>query len=359
MNTSRVRAVALALVLVLATPTLVGVAAADERVGGTVVVAEGETVEGNLQAVGGTVVVRGTVDGNLEAFAGTVSIADSGEVTGSVQGAAGSVTIDGAIGGDVQIAAGSLDIGEAATITGDVETGVGSFSLAGTVEGSVQVGASSITLGPSASVGGDFVYDGDLNRAPGAAIGGELREDPSLSGAEFGGFGAVADWLFTAYSVVTTLVFGAILLLVAPGVARTAADGTRERPLRVAGAGFLAFLAGPVLLVALMLTIIGIPLAFLWLFVWVVLLISGFVLGEYAVGAWLLSVADYENKWLALAVGVLAVYALGRVPVLGGIVEFAVLLVGLGAFAVVFWRWVRDRRSGDEPAGDADAEVAA
>jgi hypothetical protein len=358
MHRSRVSAVVLAFVLVLATPA-VGVAAADERVGGTVVVEEGETVAGDLQAVGGTVVVRGTVDGNLEAFAGTVTIAESGEVTGSVQGAAGSVSIDGAVGGDVQIAAGSLVIGTPATIAGDVETGVGSFALDGTVDGSVEVGAGSIALGSTASVGGDFVYDGDLTRAEGATIGGDLREDPSLGGAEFGAFDAVAGWLFTAYSVVTTLVFGAILLVVLPGVASAAADGTRERPLRTAGAGFLAFLAGPVLLVALMLTIIGIPLAFLWLFAWVVLLLAGFVLGEYAVGAWLLSVADYENKWLALAVGILAVYALGRVPILGGIVEFLVLLVGLGAFAVVFWRWVRDRRS-DEPAeGSADTETAA
>jgi cytoskeletal protein CcmA (bactofilin family) len=357
MNQRRVSAAVLALVVVLATPA-VGVAAADERVGGTVVVEAGETVDGNLQAVGGTVVVRGTVTGNLEAFAGTVDIADSGEVTGSVEGAAGSVTIDGAVGGDVRIAAGSLDIGEAATITGDVQTGVGSFSLAGAVEGNVEVGAGSITLRDTASVAGDFVYDGDLTRASGATIGGELREDPSLGGGEFEAFGFVAGWLFTAYSIVATLVFGAILLALLPGVAGVASDETRDRPLRTVGAGFLAFLAGPVLLVAFMLTIVGIPLAFLWLFAWVVLLISGFVLGEYAVGAWLLSVADYENKWLALAVGVLAVFALGRIPVLGGFVEFAVLLVGLGAFAVSFWRWLRDRRRDDPAEGSADAEAA-
>ncbi|WP_458209401.1 hypothetical protein [Haladaptatus sp. NG-SE-30] len=52
------------LVLLLVFATIPGIAAAESRAGGTIVVEEGETVKG-LEAFGGTVIVRGTVDGDL------------------------------------------------------------------------------------------------------------------------------------------------------------------------------------------------------------------------------------------------------------------------------------------------------
>ncbi|MDH5018877.1 bactofilin family protein [Halobacterium rubrum] len=358
MNRKQVRAVALAVVLVVSMPALVGVAAAEERFGGTVVVEEGETVSDDLQAVGGTVVVRGTVDGNLEAFAGSVVLAEGGTVTGTVQGAAGSVTIAGSVGEDVEIAGGSIDVAETATIAGDVDTGAGSFTLDGRVDGTVRVGAGSILLGSTASVGGDFLYDGDLSQSGGATVDGELRQDDSIaSGGGFQSSGMqVASWLFTAYGVAVTLVFGVIVLALLPGVAAATVSDTREQPARTAGIGFLALFAGPALFAALLLTIVGIPLAFLWLLVYGLLVLVGFVLGEYAVGAWLLSLADYENRWVALLVGVLAVFALGEVPILGGLVEFVVLLLGLGALAAVLWRRIRGRRR-TETAADAAAST--
>jgi len=353
MDREKLRAVALALVLVVSLPVLSGVAAAEERTGGTVVVEEGETISEDLQAVGGTVVVRGTVDGDLQAFAGTVVLAESGTVTGSVEGAAGSVTIAGEVGEDVGIAGGSIEIADTATIAGDVDVGSGSFSLDGRVDGTVRVGAGSILLGSSASVGGDFLYDGELQQAEGATVDGEVRQDSSISGAEFEGLPMVAGWLFTAYSLALTFVFGAILLLLLPGVAAGAVFDSQERPARTAGAGLLALLGGPALFVALLLTVVGIPLALLWILVYVLLLLVGFVLGEYAVGAWLLSLADYENRWVALLVGVLVVFALGRVPFVGGIVELVVLLLGLGALATAFWRHIQRRRGADPTTGPA------
>jgi hypothetical protein len=355
MNRKQVRAVALAVVLVVSMPALVGVAAAEERFGGTVVVEEGETVSDDLQAVGGTVVVRGTVDGNLEAFAGSVVLAEGGTVTGNVQGAAGSVTIAGSVGENVEIAGGSIDVAETATIAGDVDTGAGSFTLDGRVDGTVRVGAGSILLGSTASVGGDFLYDGDLSQGDGATVDGELRQDDSISGGGFQGAGfQVASWLFTAYGIAVTLVFGAVVLALLPGVAAATVTDTREQPARTVGVGFLALFAGPALFAALLLTVVGIPLAFLWLLVYGLLVLVGFVLGEYAVGAWLLSLADYENRWVALLVGVLAVFAVGEVPILGGLVEFVVLLLGLGALAAVLWRRIRGRRR-TETAADAAA----
>jgi len=338
------RALALAVLVVLSMPLLAGVAAADERAGGTIVVEEGETVTGGLQATGGTVVVRGTVEGDLQAFAGNVEIAETGTVTGDLQGAAGSVRIAGTVEEDVEVAAGSFTIAQSGTVGGDVEAAAGSFLLDGTVEGSVQVGAGSITLADGAVVGGDFVYDGELTRAGGATVDGELREDPDLALDVFPGIPAFVGWLATLSSILLTLVVGALLLAVFPGTSAAIAERAISSTLRTLGVGFLALLAGPLLFVLLLVTIVGIPLAVLWLLLYVVVLLLSFVWGEYAVGAALLSLGDYDNRWAALVVGVLVVFVLGRVPILGGIVEFVVLLLGLGGLSLSLVGWGRRRR---------------
>jgi len=344
------RAVVLALLVVLSVPLFAGVAAADERAGGTIVVEEGETVTGGLQATGGTVVVRGTVEGNFEAFAGTVEIAESGTVTGNLEGAAGNIRIAGTVQGDVQAASGSLAVAESGAIGGDVEAATGSFSLDGTVDGTAQVGAGSITLGESATVGGDFVYDGELTRADGATVQGELRQDSDLALEVLPGLPAVAGWMATLYSILLTLVVGALLLFVFPGTSAAIAAGATESPLRTLVAGFAALFVGPLLFVLLLVTIVGIPLAFLWLVLFVFLLLLSFVWGEYAVGAALLSPTDYANRWAALVLGVVVVFLLGRVPILGDAVEFLVLLLGLGGLALAILGWGRRRRSDDTAA---------
>jgi len=341
------RALAVALVVALAVSTFAGVAAADERAGGTIVVEEGETVTDGLRATGGTVVVRGTVEGDVEAFAGSVEIAESGTVTGDLGGAAGSIRVAGTVGGDLAAAAGSIDVSESGTVGGNVNAGAGSFALAGTVDGTVRIGAGSSSLAPTASVGGDFVYDGELTRAEGATVDGDVRRDSSLGSAQVDVLPDVAGWLLSLYFLALTLLVGALLLVALPGVSGTVAEATANSPLQTLGAGLLALLGTPVVLVLLMFTVVGIPISLFGVFLYVLVVLLGFVWGAYAVGAWLLSLADRANRWLALVLGVLVVHAAGYVPVAGGFVEFAVLLFGVGGIAVAAYRHFQRRRGGD------------
>ncbi|MGB9964437.1 bactofilin family protein [Halobacterium hubeiense] len=344
------RALVLALVAVLALSTFAGVAAADDRAGGTVVVEEGETVTNGLQATGGTVVVRGTVEGDLDAFAGAVDVAESGTVTGDLSGAAGSIRVAGTVDGSVDVAAGSIDVTETGVVRGNLTGGAGSFTHAGTINGSVRVGAGSVALASTASVGGDFVYDGEFTQAEGATVGGEVRHDPDLGSMQVSVLPEIASWLLTLYFLALTLFVGALLLVALPGVSATVADATANSPLRTLGAGFAALVGAPFALVLLSLTVVGIPVAVVGAFLYALAVALSYVWGAYAVGAWLLSQADREHRWLALLAGVLAVHAVGYVPFLGALVEFAVLLFGLGGLTVAAYRHVRQRRSGDASA---------
>lgn len=341
------RALVFALVAVLAVSTFAGVAAADERAGGTIVVEEGQTVTDGLQATGGTVVVRGTVQGDLQAFAGTVDVTESGTVTGDLAGAAGSIRIAGTVGGSVDAAGGSIDITESGVVRGDVKAGAGSFTHAGTVDGTVRIGAGSVALASTASVGGDFVYDGEFTQADGATVGGEVRHDPNLGSMQVSVLPDVAGWLVTLYFLALTLFVGALLLVALPGVSATVADATATSPLRTLGAGFLTLVGAPFVFVLLLFTIVGIPLAVVGAFLYALVLALSYVWGAYAVGEWLLGLADRESRWLALAAGVLAVHVVDYVPFLGGLVEFVVLLFGLGGLTVAGYQHARRRRADD------------
>ncbi|WP_276258725.1 bactofilin family protein [Haloglomus litoreum] len=349
------RGVALLVALLVVLAVVPGSAAAESRAGGTVVVAEGETVAG-LEAFGGSVVVRGTVDGNLQAFAGDVTVTESGRVTGNVGAAAGSVRIAGTVVGDVEAAAGSIEVTPSGEVGGDLQAAGGSVVLAGTVRGDATLAGESVVLAGSAVVDGGVEYDAESFRNDGAAVGGSVVRNDNLGGVSIGSpaDALLPGWVASVYGVLVNLVLGAALLLVFPAVSRRIADRAVESPLAAGGVGLLMVLVAPIALVLVALTIIGIPLSLLGLFLFLFTLWVGLVYGGYTVGEWLTDAADVDNRWLALAVGVVLVALAGRLPIVGGLVTAIVTLLGLGALALV----VRDARRDDEDTAPPTATEA-
>lgn len=359
-------AVLLALVVVLG--VVPGVAAAQggatERTGGFVEVAAGETVAGDLSAVGGTVVIAGTVTGTLEATGGSVVVTPTGVVEGDLVALGGSVLVEGEVSGDTQATAGSVFLREGARIGGSFEAAAGSVRLDGTVDGDVQAAGQTVTVGPTAVVGGDLLYDAEtFTRAPESTVAGAVRAesgivtpDPAFAPPAIPrGVGAV-------YGLLANLALGVVLVLAAPRFTTAVTTLGTETALRSGGAGLLALVGVPIALVLVALTVVGIPLSVAGALAFVLLLWVAFVYGCLVAGTWLLSFTGRTGRWLALAVGLVVVTLVGLVPFFGGIVEFLVLLVGLGAFVLA----LRGTRSGDDggfvfgaPEDDSTEESAA
>jgi cytoskeletal protein CcmA (bactofilin family) len=130
MNSSRITAcrhvVVVLAVVALLSPLATGLATAQsvQSASGAIVVDEGETVDG-IDAAAGTIVVRGTVAGDISGAAGSVQIAETGRVDGDVQVAAGTVFVDGAIGGNAEVGAGAFELTETGRIDGSLDVGAG------------------------------------------------------------------------------------------------------------------------------------------------------------------------------------------------------------------------------------------
>lgn len=348
--------VALTVFLVLA--SVPGPVAAETRSGGTVIVREAETVDG-LTAFGGSVIIRGTVQGDLEAFAGNVFI--EGEVTGDVDAVAGNVRISGDVGGDVSATGGNVFIEPTASIDGAFEAAAGMVAIGGTVDDDVSIAAGTLRLSREASLGGNLEYavgeDGQFIDE-GASVAGSITRRPDLRPGLVT-VPAATEWLFDIYGILVNLLLGVLFLLVFPDFSSRVARRVADEPLRTGGIGLVTLVAVPVALVLLAITIIGIPFTIIDSLLFVLVAWVAAVYGRFAVGMWLVSLADVDSRWAGLLVGLVAVAIVKLIPVIDWLVELVVLLLGLGALATLGYGAYRGRRGSEAivPAAEPGPET--
>ena len=357
----------LAVLLVLAAlPGVVAAQAADStRAGGTVTVDEGETVDGNFVATGGTVVVAGRVTGDAEVTAGTVIVTRTGVVEGDLRAFAGSVILEGDVGGDASIAAGSLLVREGAIVAGALEAAAGDVRVNGRVDGDARFAGETVTLGPSAVVGGGVEYDAETFTAdPDARVAGTVtRTDDVAFASDFGAPGFVGGFdvpsgaaiprgFFAAWGLVVNLLVGAAAVALLPRFTAEVTDAGLENTLKSGGVGLLAVIAVPVLLVVLLVTIVGIPLSLVGALAFALVLWLTAVYGSLILGTWLLSLVDRESVWGALVLGLVAFTALEFVPFVGELLQLVLVLVGLGAFVLAANARRRDPDDAVTPPGE-------
>jgi cytoskeletal protein CcmA (bactofilin family) len=333
---------------------------------GSAVVSEGETVSG-LDVMAGTVVIRGTVDGDLNGVAGDVVIGESGIIKGDVSVATGSLRIAGTVEGSVSAGASAVSLPRTGAVAGDFSVGAATVTIDGTIGADAAIGADSIMLGPASRIGGELRYDGSLTQQSGAVVQGSVVEDSSIGG--FGPVGVSGDslpsigWLDSLYGLFANLLLGAILLIVLPGFSVRVATQVADSTGRSALVGLLVLVAVPFVLALTAVTIIGIPLAILGLFGYLFLIWVGVVYGEFAVGRWLLGQwQDEPNRWLALGLGLVLFTVIGAVPIVGGLSMFGVLLIGLGALATALrgtYRRRHGRTSSTTAPENTDTTIAA
>lgn len=209
-----------------------------------------------------------------------------------------------------------------------------------------------LAVDDGARVDGDIgVVGGALRRGVGAKIGGEVSDRASHE-ARHGGRGGPApaeieadkparSWSFAraardAGSAVTRsallFVYGAVLIALATERMERLKVQVASHPMKTFATGVVASLAAVALLVALCVTLVGIPFAiFLALFGFIAISAGVCAVLETA-GAALLGHRT-KNPYVHLAVGCAAFLLLGAIPFVGGFVKAVVVLSAIGTVA--------------------------
>jgi cytoskeletal protein CcmA (bactofilin family) len=269
-----------------------------------------------LAAPAGSLAGEGTTpsQGDQIVLSGTVTV-PRGQVVGEVVVLHGMVVIEGVATGDVVI----LD---------------GSIVVQGQVSGSVIALHGSIHLGPNAQVRGDVMAGGDVQVEQGAKVEGTIRQHtPFTWRASVEAVGRFATWLAVT---VSTLALGLLLLLFVPRAADAVHEAVRTAPWASLGWGAALFVGVPILSVAAVATLLGLPLGLVVLLALAFVCSVGYVWTAWAIGRLLWR--PPRNRPLALAFGWLILRAVALIPYVGGIAWAAGSLYGVGAMSVATWR---------------------
>ena len=247
-------------------------------------------------------------------FAGSVTVS-RGQRVGEVVVFSGRVTVNGVVAGDVVVLEGPV------TVTGQVN-------------GSVIAADGAVRLAESARVGGDVFASDPIVTEPGARVGGETR-----SGVRFsfeGPLVALGKLLGPIAVSVSVLLTGLVLLLLAPRGADAVAEAMASAPLASVAWGLLLVIAVPVAALALVISVLGLPLGLalflsfgLW---WLVgLTWTAWCAGRGLVRAPRGRVTAFLAGWAILA-------GVGLVPILNAALWTLAPPLGLGAMLVAAWR---------------------
>jgi len=244
-----------------------------------------------------------------------------------------------------------------AVVNGRVDGSV--FALNGDVlvRGSVRNDAIAfngrVTVAGGARVGGDVTSRDSARISAGATVAGDVRSVGRRFG--LGQFGLVALVLLWLALGASTLVFGVLLLLVAPRAADAFADAGRTAVGASIGLGIAAGLGIPIVGLVLLATVIGLPLGAVILLTLGFLYMLGYVASAFFLGRVILRPPG--NRFLAYLIGWAILTVAGIIPVLNVIVLIAATVYGLGMIAVALFR-VRSGPREPAPAGAGPTEPA-
>jgi hypothetical protein len=234
--------------------------------------------------------------------------------------------------GDVAILNGDARIN--GSVDGSVFALNGDVTVRGSVKDDVIAVNGRVIAEGGARIGGDVTSRETARISPGATVDGDVK---SVSRRfALGQVGIVAAILLWLAVIVSTLVFGVLLLLIAPRAADAFADAGRTAVGASIGLGIAAAVGLPFIGLVLLATVLGLPLGAIVLLALGFLYTLGYVASAYFLGRLILR--PPTNRFLAYLVGWGILSVAGVIPVLNVIVLIAATVYGLGMIVVALFR---------------------
>lgn len=302
-----------------------------------------DTVNNDAYLVGHIINVDSTIDGDLLALGSIINIA--GTVTQDVRILGGIVNISGTVGRNVTILGGSVNIAPTAVIKGDVINVGKKLVFGGSSSGLLKFTGEEATI--SGIVGQDAeIYAYKVQLDDKAVIKRKLflLKDSGIQSKRFSKISTQklpSPFKATEYLVV--LFIGLLLNKFAHRQLKAVTKLTKKNFKNNALTGFVVLLIAPVIIGLLALSIIGIPIAIVLATMFVMFFAFYEIPVALALGNFIFDKLDYTKKaedkkklWKPdeswhLAVGLFFVQFLFRIPVVGGVTKFVVVLVTTGA----------------------------
>jgi cytoskeletal protein CcmA (bactofilin family) len=315
------------------------------------------TVKGDVIAVGDVVTISGNVDGNVIAGARRVEI--SGNVTGSLLGAAQTVMVSGHVGRNFAGFATNLNVAKSTVISGNAavfssdllldgrtERDLLAFAaladLRGDVGRNVVIRGGQVHVSAPARIGGDFTAhvpkEENARIDSGVVIAGkkDIQVVPRTQGPSR--YFTLSFYVWQIVRILAAFITGLILFRLFPWLLSAGLTSGKDW-LKAGGLGFAVLVAVPIAAIIVGITVIGLPIALLSIFLWVAgLYLSKIIVAEF-VGRSLMKTSGA----VPLLAGLLLVIVAVNLPWIGGLINFLLCLLGLGAITIAIYKAVTRR----------------
>lgn len=323
------------------------------------------TVNDDIYAAGANIIISGPVNGDIIAIGSNIII--NSDVTGDIRAAGAAIQINGKVSRNITIAGANITLGENSEIGKNIIFGAANGNINGKVNKNVYGGGANIKL--NSDIKGNAYLgtgpDGEITLLSGTNIAGNLEYTAPQTadiqaGAKIGqeeiysqisekaakvppkpnmgGFLVIA-WLISLFGALITGLILVIVLkkftlqtqkIIAPNI---------KKVLYCLLIGFIYIIITPIILLILMITGIGLPLAFILLGLYLIsIYIAKIFVGVY-IGD---KVIKYFNKDSgqsnligAMSLGVVIIYLVAAIPILGWVIRFIITLWGLGMLVMV------------------------
>jgi hypothetical protein len=326
-----------------------------------VLFAAGDSVNINVQAkddiyaAAGNIVISGVVDGDVIVVGGNVVI--NADIKGNLRAAGGSVTINGDVGKNISFFGGDITIGEGVEVGKNVIFGGGNVKINGLINKNLYGGGGNVVL--NSEILGNLILNsetiiyGNLEYSAGdkavVSPGAQIQNEEKFSkiNAKKGAFKLPvfeAKMLKTFYlifqfiSLLAIIIVGLIITLLFKKFTEKTQKQVNKEILILILKGLVLLIVTPIILFILSITIIGLPLAFILGVLYVIALYLSKIFVAIFIGDRIIKAVKKTkdvNLIGAMILGLVILYIIFAIPIIGWLIKFVVLLWGLGVLYTV------------------------
>lgn len=325
-------------------------------------------VDGDLTLFSGNVTITGFIAEDLNVLGGTVTVL--GDVGGDVRAAGGNVIIGGFVGGELMAFAGSLDVLSGAEIDGDLLVAGGKVEINGLINGRIGARSGEVSLngqvlggvtvrsvknlliGDDLVVGGDFSYSANQEMVipENVLISGDIsfeqiepRQKPDifdLTNTFQFLFGIL--WVFALLKLLVLIVTALAAVYVARNVSKAIVKQSLGNFWKEFLRGFIVAIIVPIVAFILVLTMVGSVIGIVIGLTYILLTTIGYIFAGIIFGSWLFKIFSKKKEmrvdWLTTLTGIVTLYLIATIPILGWAVAFLFILSSFGAVVYLFYK---------------------
>lgn len=330
------------------------------------------TVNGDAYAAAGNVIVQGVINGDLLTAGGTVTI--SGDIQGDIRTAGGTIILSGAsVGGNVTALGGTITIDSSSVIQGSLVSaggnlqilapvgrgatiGAGSVVLGNSVGGNILAGVGEMTLSQNAIINGDLTYysESEATIAAGATVSGKITQqippNTRVNTEEVErtaeGFAKGLAFSLKVVDIFWLLIVGLIATQFFPIFMKRTAETVRGKIGWSLLTGLIVMIIFPVIGILLFVTLAGIPIAIVLLFIFLFIMWFARIFALHALGTEIAKRLKLKSGTnMTYVIGLIAYSVLTIIPVIGFFTQIIVVLSGIGAFLAIKKKYYEELRT--------------